>query len=430
MSIAVDKKNENGAVLIGFMLVVLMVLALVGAGLIEVAGANAVEGGKSLADSQAFWLAEAGMHDALTLARVNIDRDGESSPFPSIDPQVWTVELELGSYTVEVTDSGGDEFVIESTGTSKSGFSRTVSVNYSASLPSIFAGAFGNQGLQVKPGLSMYSYNSETTPNPRPLDSTGEVVVSANSGIEIKTDKWSVIDGVVYFGVDESGTGARYTSIFSGPQADQLVDAGVDAGPIPYDPLGLFGDPSDPGTLASKYQDARTINDNSSIIVNNGELDSSDRLTLDKNGSVELVAGTYHFDGWELGDRTTVKVDASDGNVDIYMSDIIDFSNGDGTKWEYNLLGGGAGDVRFFFAAPSGTIEFRPNSSMACFIYAPELTIKAKPNLDFYGSIWAKDVQIWPNADVFIDTSIMNDESLGGGASRYQATKWRQSTIF
>jgi hypothetical protein len=420
--------SEKGAALIGVVLVLLLVLALMGAGLIEISGANAREASMELGDGQAFWLAEAGLQDALTVGYINTEREGEDVPFPSWEPREWSVSLANGDYTVEIIENGGEmaDFAIASTGTSKSGISRTVYLNYSET-PVLQAGAFGNLTLQFKPGLSVYSYDSEDTPNPTPADSTGEAIVSANGGVDIQASTGSTLDGTLFFGEDESGTSARETSDISGPDAEDFLEGSVDQGRIDTDPLNLYGDPSDPDTFAYKYNAAQGSNDNGTVVVDTGTLDAGNTLTLDKGGSVTIQSGTYFFDGWMLGDNVTVNIDASGGNVDIFMSDIIDLKN-NGVKWVYNLVAGGAGDVRFFFRVEDKSMAISPNSSLSCFIYAPRLEVTSEPKLEFYGSIWANTVKLWPGSDLFVDTSIMYDETLAG--TTFEPRRWRQSTRF
>lgn len=418
--------SERGAVLVGFMMILVLVLSLVGISILELAGSNAADASTALGDGQAFWLAEAGLHDAMALGHINFHRDGESVPFPEMETRTWTRSSSKGEYTVDITGSG-NSFVITSTGTSKSGISRTVKANYTSG-PAISAGAYGNLSLYFKPGLTVYSYDSTLVQNPTPADSTFEAIFSANGNITVQTSAGTRMDGIIYFGTGTDGVFARDNSSFSGPNSEEVLEGSIDVGRIDPDPLDLFGDSSNPNALAYDYENAKSSNNNSTIVIDKGSLDGTDRLTLDKNGSVTLTAGTYHFNGWMLENNTTVNVDASGGRVNIFMSDLLAFKNS-GVKWEYNLLGGGAGDVSFFFRVDGGTVNFNPDSSLSCFIYAPRMEITASPNFDFYGSVWAERVQFWPGASAFIDTSIMNDDTIGGNKT-YHAGGWSQSTRF
>ena len=122
-----DARNKKGVVLLLMLIVMITLTSLVGAylGFVQ---SSIKSTGAQIADSQIFYLADAGIHYGI----YNLKQDPE-----------WTGEtnhpLGEGTFTVTLTDLGGNDYRLTSTGTAD-GQSRTVQqdINVSEDIPEAF----------------------------------------------------------------------------------------------------------------------------------------------------------------------------------------------------------------------------------------------------------------------------------------------------
>ena len=244
-------------------------------------------------------------------------------------------------------------------------------------------GIFGVDSLTIRPNKNIYSYDSRVTPNPTASGSTGQASLGSNSQIAMSPNV--NLDGTVALGANSAGTPA-----FCGGCSGYNTQ---DMGHINPDPLGANG-----GSLADRFSHIATNNDNHKT----PRINASNYLQVNNNQTATLTAGNYYITGARV--QGTLNIDPTDGPVNIYLTGAGEFRTWPNSRINLN---GNPSDFRIY-SRGSGDIFLLPNIGFRGFIYAPNASVRFQPNATIWGGVWAKEVTLQPNADIFIDTSILN----------------------
>ena len=255
-------------------------------------------------------------------------------------------------------------------------------------------GLFGDELLYLAPNLDIYSYYSHLVPNPTPANSVGGAVAGSNENLVIRPN--THIDGHYVIGRTPLGAVGSY------PAGHPVVE--VDR--IDPDPLGAVG-----GFIAARIARARSQNDNAGADAISGT-----RLQVKNHKTKTLPAGTYYLTHAEVRSHATLNVDTGGGAVTIYLE-------GGFETWpgcDINVSGNPA-DFRIF-SNSTELIWLRPNNTLKLFIYAPYADVRVWPNAMFCGAIWAKDIDLHPNGDVFIDLTLLEKIK----SNRISIVSWKE----
>ncbi len=105
-------------------------------------------------------------------------------------------------------------------------------------------------------------------------------------------------------------------------------------------------------------------------------------------GSVELKAGS------------TLNIDSSGGDVNIYLTGGLDAKNGSSIN-----VTGDPTDFSLFSNSTDG-IDFKHGSTFKGTVYAPYASVVVKNSADVYGMIWANEVDIKNTGELYFDTAL------------------------
>ncbi len=271
-------------------------------------------------------------------------------------------------------------------------------------------GVFGGNSVEIASGRSVYSYDSRTTPNPIPTDSTGEGDVGSNG--QITVHNYSYIDGDVALGDDGGGTEGIYDPHGS-PGPTITGQEGVDVNRVDPDPLGAVG-----GTLATDfvtYGDSAN-NDNAgaspAIVGNAIDLSNGQTVTLAGKGG----GANYNLTSLTLSSGATLNIDTSSGPVNIYLSGALDAKNGS----VINITGQPT-DVTIY-SNSTDDIIFEHGGDVKGAVYAPYAKVELKNSADVYGMIWAKEVLIHNPGVFYFDTALKDQFT----SNEVSLVSWRE----
>jgi hypothetical protein len=240
---------------------------------------------------------------------------------------------------------------------------------------------FGGMDLSTRPNVTVYGYNSQTVPNPVPGDSNGRATIGSNTSIDLGNG--FSLDGTIRQGADSDGN----TAILSNPTGQAVVQTGN----VDPDPMGANG-----GTLNDTFTAVMASNDNGSV-----PQISSNTLAASPGDTITFPAGDYYFTDFYTPPNVTVVIDDSAGPVRFYVDGEIVF--------QPNGLTQGADPYNFqIYSISSDDISIQPGVNFAGLVYAPNAEVNLQPGGNFYGVLWAEEIQLQPNTEVYIDTSLQD----------------------
>lgn len=445
--------NNRGFVLpIGLMF--LAILAIIAIAVVIVTTTDLKIGQNYKINFQAFHNAEAGVHFAvqsiengLIAGTFTLPEDGQS--------------VSLGGFTIP------DDFSFTLSALTRDGtanrytFSSTagevvIEVKARKSL-AIGLGVFGDHSVDMKASSAVYSYDSTITTNPTPEGSTKKGHVASNVRVSVKTG--ATIEGDVLLGDDGAGAEAVYT--FTGTPLI-FGKAGSDVERIGPDPLGLVGgghavllagfmetnDNDDP----VKWIEAASCEDEDEV---DSEVDSeagsdddgesawlrwsplkffasllgisvqsvyADEVaeavctSLDLHGSLTLHAGNYCFTDITLRNGACLNIDASAGQVNIWLTGKLEAKNGSSINCT-----GNPPDFSIFSTSTESLI-FKHNADFKGLIYAPYAKVEVMNSGTLYGAVWANEIETKNSAIIYFDEALKTEyQTLGFEIIGWQA---------
>jgi len=381
--------NENGIVLV-IALVFLAVLGLLGTTAVIVTTTDIKIGGNYKTSVQAFYDAEAGVQYAIGKIGDGL-ADGSLSLTGNPVTVNYTAPTGFSFDTITTLTQVGTTSNCSFQATGHSGDANsTIEVVFTRD-PLFQYGVFGDEEVDMKNNGAVYSYDSSVTSNPTPTDSTGEGDIGSNG--EVKVHNGTYIDGDVGLGDDGAGTEAVYTETGHSPGPTVTGQAADVPRPDP-DPLGAIG-----GDLADDFVTYSTTNDNASAGIADNE------ISLGNGESLTLTAGNYYLTSIELKNGSSLEIDASGGDVNIYLT-------GEGGDAKFDAKNGSSfnitGDPTDFtiFSDSTKKIDLKHGTTFKGTIYAPYSKVNVKHSADVYGIIWANEVDIKNSGEVYFDTAL------------------------
>jgi len=390
--------NEKGFVLpLGLMF--LAIISIMGSTAVIVTTTDLKIGSNYKTSVQAFYDADAGSQYAIAMIEDGLANDpplvlsGSSVPVNYTAPAGFSFDP-ITTLTQVGTSSN---YSFQATGHSSNASSTIEVVLVRES--TFQYGAFGDEKLNMKSNGAVYSYDSSVTPNPVPADSTGEGDVGSNGEVIVRNGTY--IDGDVGLGNDDDGTEAVYTAtgvpIVTGEDADvPRVDP---------DPLGAIG-----GDLADDFVTYSTTNNNADVGI------TDDEISLGNGDTLTLTAGNYYLTSIELKNGSTLNIDSSGGEVNIYLTGGLDAKNGSSINLTDNPP-----DFTIFSNSTDG-IDLKNGSTFKGTIYAPYSEVSVKHDATVYGIIWANELDIKNSGELYFDTAL-KDKWL---ADTVEIVSWRE----
>ena len=435
---------------------------------------------------QAFYVAEAGIHDGISRLRNGTISDSGAKTNPNWNTTTtysstgfnnsFTVTHEVSGGSVVTDESGTPLFLITSTGTSSTSIKQieaVVRLVYALPFTKALEGCDGvtisSNGLTDSYDSALGSYASQVIPASSRKDNQNNEwardkghVGSANAGADIIVDGNAQVHGNAkatrYVGVSGTGnpttglgTPANLTGYKGSPDTNSTnaVIYGVPTennSPTPCDPL-------DTTTIFSAADDIMTSNNNSEIVnlpspPNNPYNSSTNAFDLDSNKSFSLGSSgetkNYHFSSFELSPETTLTIN---GTVTFYVSGSFKAESNSsltlssGSKLTVYVTGtldifsnaianpGLPTDLMIYSSAASSTnsdykVRLSSNSTITGTIYAPNAAIDISSNSNSLGAIRGKYINASSNAQFHYDEALGRLE--GYPTLGYEIISWRE----
>lgn len=289
----------------------------------------------------------------------------------SFTPVTTLTQVSANTYSFQVTgNEGGSSATLEVV------FERGSLLSYAV---------FGDAQLDLPSSLGVHSYDSGTTPNPTPSDTTNEADVGSNGAVFV--DLNTEIDGNVILGNATDGTEAVLTEI-----GTPIIHGSIqDKDRQDPDPLGASG-----GDLANDFTNYAASNDNLSAGI------AGTSVNITSGDTVSMTTGNYYFTDVTVNSGATLDIDATGGPVNIYLSGPLSADFGSSV----NITGLPANVT--IYSDTAALIAFSHNNDFKGTIYAPYSDIFMMNQSDIYGSLWGASVFTYNSGDFYYDTSLKN----------------------
>ena len=437
---------------------------------------------------QAFYVAEAGIHDGISRLRNGTISDSGAKTNPNWN--ITTTYSSTGfnnSFTVThqvigssiVTDDGGTPlFLITSTGTSSTSIKQieaVVRLVYALPFTKALEGCDGvtiaSNGFTDSYDSALGSYASQVIPASSRKDNTNNEwardkghIGTANAGADIIVDGNAQVHGNAkatrYVGISGTGnpttglgTPANLTGYKGSPDTDSstAVIYGVPTENNPLTPC----DPLDIPTLFSTADDIITSNNNAEIVniqppspPNNPYNDSTEAFSLGSNDTFSLGSSgqtkNYHFSSFELKSNSGLTIN---GIVTFYISGDFEADSNtsltlsSGSKLTVYVTGeleissntianpGLPTDLMIYSSATSSNnsdykVDLSSNATITGTIYAPNAAIDISSNSNSLGAIKGKYINASSNAQFHYDEALGRLE--GYPVLSYEIISWRE----
>lgn len=271
--------------------------------------------------------------------------------------------------------------------------------------PAMGVGVFGDKLIDMKAYGNVYSYNSDALAGlPTPADSTGEGDIGSNENVV--THVGTYVDGNLLLGTDQYGNPAVWADPGSGSTI--TGEGGVASPRVEPDPLGIDG-----GSLEVAFNAASTVNNNSSA---SPAIPGNNRISLGNSATMTLRSGNYYVSEMTLNNGATLNIIATNGPVNIYLYGAANFKNGSTVN-----ITGKPTDVSIY-SNTSDSIVMYHGSSFSGFIYAPFANVEVKNSGNFYGLVWAQEVDMKNSGDVYIDLQLLKKYL----SNKVQLLSWKE----
>ena len=427
--------NPHGISLV-ITLVLIALLTVLGSTAVKMTTTDLSIGATYKSTQTAFYHAEAGLaytrsrlSDLLDTGALSLDGRLETESYPFTPPAGLIFQIAARDTFTRVSTTRNYVARITGRPLPNSPIRRTLEVvmRRRSALPH---GVFGGDRVDLPATGAIYSYDTNRFSNPTPDVSTRSVDIASNTEVRAQASHLALnIDGAITLGAQSDGTDATFA--FRDPEPD--------VGPPPTTvPVGgghalrlLDADHLDPDPLNAQavVEDAarqlRADNDNMAVPA------ISDELLTD---SATLTAGQYYLKAMELGEGTSLELDARDGNIEIFTQsltltgamDVTALTQGQGTVTIY-LDGPGhfgsassaqqptvtmTGPPTHFriFSSSDEPITFHHHGDFAALVYAPHAPLNlGNSSATASGLLWAKTVTFSRDPYTFyVDTAIQS----------------------
>ena len=300
-----------------------------------------------------------------------------------------------GNTSITVTNVDGTYYKFQVTGYGYNNAVKTIEVRFKRKSAFDF-GLFADGAVDLKASSGIYSYNSNTTPNPNPADypsvsrGTGNGDVGSNTLVRVYNG--TLIGGDVGLGASSAGVDASYTAT-----GTPIVDGeNATVGRVDPDPLGAVG-----GSLATNFTTYSTTNDNTLT----GTTGVSGTVISAGNADVVNLVGkpggsNYYISDLTLNNGATLNVNTTNGPVNIYLTGSLEAKNGSAINVTGSTL-----DFSIF-SNSTDDIVFKHGSAFKGVVYAPYAPIEMKNSADTFGLIWGGTIDIKNSGQFFFDEAL------------------------
>jgi hypothetical protein len=400
MKIPLTHNNEQGIALV-ISLMFLALLSILGTTAYVMTGTDLKIGRNYQASAESFFDAEAGVNFAEAGIESALNSGSITLPTTIGGTATLTYTVPSGfSFSLSpITLIANNTYSLTSTGNGPNNSQAQIVVRYSRASAINFA-AFGDKKLDTKNGGTTLSFDSSSTDPTKndPLDPSFQTTHEADVGSNdwLVTHNGASIDGAGVLGEKVDGS-ATTNSIHSGTTFYDTSPENV--GRVDPDPLGvnIVGGAFNPATYAPPYNDNLTgINP---ISMYNS---ATQELEVPNNQKVTLTTGDFYFSKVELKNNAELEVNASGGEVRVFLTGPFDSKNSSrvdviGNPTDFSI-----------FSNSTDKIDFKNGSEFKGFVYGPYADINVKNGGDVYGAIWGGNVDIKNSGTLYFDTAIRN----------------------
>ena len=421
--------NEKGVVLVATLLVV-AALIIFGTTAVMQTSTDLKIGGNYKTSTQAFYDADAGVQYVLKKLAVDLDDSDTITVDLTADPISLTYSTPGGfSFILPavLTSLGSDQYSFRVTGHGPNNSETVIEVLISAEPKSSFEiGLFTDGLLDLKSDAHVYSYDSRDNPDPDPATfpgaSTGAGDIGSNT--EISTKMATYIDGDLVLGADTSDP--PVDAIWTDTGTPTVTGtSGETVGHIDPDPLGA-NDPT--SELYDTFIDIVTTNDNG-VAGDGSPLEGSTAINISNGTTLTLTAGDYYITEIILKNGSTLEIDATAGEVNIYLDGIVDAEDGELEAKNGSAIDNASQPTDFSIYSNSyEDITFKHSSDFKGMIYAPNAHVELKNTAGVYGLIWGATATIHNDGEFYFDEAI-KDNYLSTSNYTITVLSWKDDSI-
>ncbi|MEW6335547.1 MAG: pilus assembly PilX N-terminal domain-containing protein [Thermodesulfobacteriota bacterium] len=398
-------RNEKGMVL-AVTLMLSAVLALLGTTAVMTTTTDLKIAGNYRESARALYNAEAGVHAVIAqIASGGFawPAFGGSQTVTVTAPSGYSFDNGSGSAGISVTNTDGNYYRFQVTGYGDNNARKTIEA-YFMREPSLKGyGVFAEGDVKIENNRKIYSYNSNVTPNPNPLDypgaSTGRGNVGSNK--KVQADSGSYISGNVGLGASSGGTVAVYDP--GGWPTPTVTGTIRTVGRVAPDPLGAVG-----GTLAGQFTAYSASNDNAAYMTcsagactaSPGKIDAGSGKTVTLTG--KAGGSNFYFSSVTLDGGATLTIDTTNGPVNIYMTDKLDLKD-----WSLINMGGPPTSLTIYSRSDKD-MNIKNNGDFKGTVYAPYGQVKIENFGNTFGLAWGKEVTVKNAWQFYYDEALTN----------------------
>lgn len=387
------------------------VISMTTLALFQVVGSSqrAVKGARNNVNAQL--VAEAGLAEAMLQLT-----QGKSA---SMGSEQAPVDYGSAGFWVTETDMGGGVHSIVATGVENGVGSELEMVVQEVSNSFFSWAAFGDEGMTMSSNAQVDSYNSGLgSYDSQDINGSGSDSYASTNGNVGSNANVSMDQNAKVWGDLVPGPGGTATVL-----GNAEVTGTTTSSPTKVDmpPIDLPSIPSS-GDL--------TVPKSGSLSVGSGDT-HFDTFVISSGATVEVEGpATLVFESFELGSGAEFVVDATNGEVEIYV--VGDFVMNSNTliasttytpaDVEINLLSDNVIDPGL--EVDLDEVDFDSNAKLYGTIYAPSAAIEINSNFELFGSLVARSVHLDSNAKIHFDEALLDvseDEEI-----TFEVVAWRQ----
>lgn len=356
-------------------------------------------------------VAEAGLAEAMLQLT-----QGKSA---SMGSEQAPVDYGSAGFWVTETDMGGGVHSIVATGVENGVGSELEMVVQEVSNSFFSWAAFGDEGLTMSSNAQVDSYNSSlgsyASQDVNGSGSSSYALTNGNVGsnANVSTDQNSKVWGDLSPGPGGTAT-VLGNAVVDGTTTSAATK--VEMPPIDLPSIASNGDQS--------------VSKNSTFAIGSGEKHYG-AFEIASNATVEVTGpATIIFDSFEIGSGSEFLVDATAGEVEIYVvgdfimnsNTLIASSTYTPADIEINLLSDNVIDPGL--EVDLDEVDFDSNAKLYGTIYAPSAAIEINSNFELFGSLVARSVQLDSNSKIHFDEALLDvseEEEI-----TFEVVAWRQ----
>ncbi len=391
-------QERRGSALVASLISV-MVVASMGAGLMQLHGSISAKQELSIDTKRALYMAEAGLSEAFIAVT-----QGKSG---KVGSPALPARFGDGVYWVEATELVGGRVQLESVGLCGSGRFALSMVLLRESNPIAALGAFGGNTMNLNVGAIVDGYDSEegtfaeqidteiqgieTTGKGGRISSNGDIDLEGGTSVELGKARTTKVFGDAAPGPLSAvnlGTGAEVTGVTL-PMPQEVYAPEIEVPELRTYGSLVHNNPSSPLFLGKvdKHYDSISVAPRSKITFCGPTTVVADQLIVESGGQLEF--------------------DTSSGPIVVFVPDNLELRNG-------SVLSSVTEDptqVAVLVGAPN--VTFNPEGEFYGLFYAPNAPVLVPNSLRIFGSAAAEELTLASNAHLSIDHGMLASAAKG-----------------